>query len=131
MDPIDYDQIARDATAMLGIAGARVRLVKKGVTGDYVPGQPVTWEDLVYDGTGAVFDVETADMDDSRVQATDSKLYMAVDTIDGSPMPEPVPDDTIDAFSTLWNVIKCDSLKPAGIPCLYTVILRGTPQGGA
>lgn len=71
-----------------------------------------------FTGYGAALDYMTNEIDGTRVQSGDLKLYLeATDT-------PPVIGDTCTIDAKLYRVLNVETLSPAGTPALYTLQLR-------
>ena len=121
---IDYDEIAASGLEAIAEAGQEVVVHRKGASGPFVPGQPVTPAVMDYPGTGALFGYKQRDIDGTKIMAGDQRLLLA-------PQIETVPDTTCTVTAmhlgklTTFSVKDVGAVGPAGRPVLYKLQLRG------
>ena len=121
---IDYDEIAASGLEAIAEAGQEVVVHRKGASGPFVPGQPVTPAVVDYPGTGALVGYKQRDIDGTKIMAGDQKPILA-------PQIETVPDITCTVTAmhlgklTTFSVKDVGAVEPAGRAVLYTLQLRG------
>lgn len=117
---IDYDAIAAGALAAIADAGQPVTLHRKGPPGPFVPGQPVTPTVADYPGTGAVFGYKQDAIDNTTILWGDQRLLLAPQI-----EVEPITGDTVTVGAKTFNVVRCETVAPAGVTVLYKLQIRG------
>ena len=123
---LDYEEIAADALEAISEAGQVVMLNIPGSGGGYVPGVGVVPVNpaTTADGIGVLLDYRQDEIDGTKIQHGDQKLYLAPQ-IDAIPSTAHTLTARHLGVMTTFAIQFVKAVAPAGSPVLYVLQLRG------